>query len=500
MATSERPIRWEIIPLNPEGERYLNKFGTTSFLVALLIAIGVSIGACGTDATPTPGPDAREAAVGLQQDAGAGPEATNTPASLSDLTAPATATPDARAPSATLAAPDATSTAQDAATLVSGLGNEAWARLVTLTEEVSPRESATAEEMAAADYLVEEFEAMGYEAEVQPFTVEVLSRENPLVALTGPMQLDVEGFPLVLSGVGQTSGIVVDVGKAFPEDIPRGGIQGRIALVQRGTITFEEKVARVADAGALAAVVYNNRSGPFLGSLSNQARIPAVAVSGESGRSIKELMAKGDVTATVSVIMETRESRNVVAEKQGRTASAGVVILGGHYDTVSDTEGANDNGSGIATLLTVARVVSEKSYPFTLRFIAFGAEEIGLFGSRFYVDSLSSDERMATIAMLNFDVPGSGEVAEVLGSVGLVEAILDYGGRNGIDVRRGVPLEGASSDHAPFMEVGIPAVFFLADDLSRINAPGDDLEFVRPELMGAAAALGLALLDSLAER
>ena len=43
-------------------------------------------------------------------------------------------------------------------------------------------------------------------------------------------------------------------------------------------------------------------------------------------------------------------------------------------------------------------------------------------------------------------------------------------------------------------------MFFLADDLSRINAPGDDLEFVKPELMGTAAALGLGLLDSLAGR
>ena len=51
-----------------------------------------------------------------------------------------------------------------------------------------------------------------------------------------------------------------------------------------------------------------------------------------------------------------------------------------------------------------------------------------------------------------------------------------------------------------FQQEGIPAVFFLADDFSRIHTPEDKLDFVQPELMGNSAALAIALLDSLAER
>ena len=56
-----------------------------------------------------------------------------------------------------------------------------------------------------------------------------------------------------------------------------------------------------------------------------------------------------------------------------------------------------------------------------------------------------------------------------------------------------------SSDHAPFSEAGIPTVFFLADDISRIHSAEDTLEFVRPELLGGSAVLGIALLAALSE-
>ena len=351
----------------------------------------------------------------------------------------------------------------------------------------------------AADYLVGEFRSMGYHAELQPFTFEFLSRDMPVLKLTLPEGREIEGFHMGLSAIGEASGILVDVGKAISEDLPSGGIQGKIAFIQRGTITFEEKVARVARAGALAAVIYNSEPGGFGGRLANQSNIPAVSISKESGETIKELMASSDVEATVSLVQEMRDSRNVVAEKPGTAGDGKVVILGGHFDTVPGTQGATDNGSGTATLLAVARAIHGKPYPFTIRFIAFGSEELGLFGSRSYVASLTDAEREAIVAMLNFDVPGSGKAVELEGSLDLIRQVLGYGRENGIEVKVGRPLEGASSDHATFIEAGIPAVMFLADDLSRLHTPEDRIEFVRPELMGNAAVLGIGLLDLLAE-
>ena len=480
-----------------------------------LAALALVLSGCGPTPSPTPVPEAA-VAVATPPPADtptpplapiATPPVVPTPtAMLVPAASPATATPTASA--AADATPSVVSTSTATAVqapesddaLVSALGDEAWEILVQLTEEFSPRESATAEEKAAADFLVEWFQAMDYQTELQPFTFEFLSRELPLLSLITPEEREIIGFPMTLSGTGQPTGVLGDVGLAFQEDIPAEGMEGKIALVHRGRTTFEEKVTRVAEAGALAAVVYNNEPGLFGGALMSQADIPAIAISQEDGVAIKELMDSGEVVATVSVIMTTLESRNVIAETPGASSEEGVVILGGHFDTVPDTQGANDNGSGVATLLTLARVYSEMSYPLTLQFIAFGAEEIGLFGSRHYVSSLSADELDDIVAMLNFDVPGSGEMIEVLGHADLVKEVLDYGEAHGIEVRRGVSTPGASSDHASFAAAGVPAVFFLADDLSRINSPADNIEFVQPELMGIAAALGLALLDSLAGR
>ena len=62
------------------------------------------------------------------------------------------------------------------------------------------------------------------------------------------------------------------------------------------------------------------------------------------------------------------------------------------------------------------------------------------------------------IAVLNFDVPGSGDGIDVLGTFDLVSQVLNYGTSSGVAVKMGLPLQGASSDHAPFEAVDIPVV------------------------------------------
>ena len=102
--------------------------------------------------------------------------------------------------------------------------------------------------------------------------------------------------------------------------------------------------------------------------------------------------------------------------------------------------------------------------------------------------------------MLNFDALGTGENLELLGSGELLGLALKNGEDEAISVERGAPVEGASSDHASFMQAGVPAVFIAAGDFSRIHTPDDTPEFVSAELMGASAVLGIALLDTLAAR
>ena len=471
---------------------FVSRNESSDRLLAGMVAVGIVLAACGPDSASTPVTDAPPTVVEAAQTAT--PTATVAPVETAAPTPISTLRPTATS----ITAPAAISTSSTEE-VVERLSDIAWDELVTLTNEFSPRASATEQEEAAAEYLAGRFAEMGLESWLQPFTFQVLSRESPVLSLDAEEGAHFQGIPLTLSGLGQHTGILEDVGSALDREIPEGGLDGKIAFIERGTLTFQQKVSTVEDAGAIAAVIFNNEPGLFGGRLLNQADIPAVAVSQETGRAVKELMARGDVEATVSVVMSSLDSRNVVAEKMAVQAGDRVVVLGGHFDTVPEVPGANDNGAGIATLLTVAAEASERSYPFTLRFMAFGSEELGLFGSRSYVDSLAQGERRSIIAMLNFDALGTGNAVELLGDTELINKVLRLGEVNGLSVKQGRPIEGATSDHASFLAVGIPAVFFVSDDISRIHSDADSLDFVTPELMGTSAALGLALLDALAE-
>jgi aminopeptidase YwaD len=370
-----------------------------------------------------------------------------------------------------------------------------------LSEVLGPRESATDQERAAAEYLASQFEGFGYSVTVQPFNVERLSRDKSGLVLKqlGPEKVPekVEVVPLAGSAAAEVSGVLVPVGLARSRDLPESGLEGKIALAKRGIITFEEKVNRVRDAGAAGIVIYNNRPGSFQGALLSQGTIPAVAISQEEGERIEGLASAGEVAVSISVQTEMLSSRNVVAERlRPGSRSDRVVVLGAHFDTVPGVSGANDNASGTSVVLTIAKELAREPLPFTLRFVAFGSEELGLLGSRHYVDSLSVAEQGRVEAMLNFDALANGERLGILGSSKLTGLALEEGAVRGIDVRASAGLQGGGSDHSSFSDVSIPVLMFFAEDFSRIHTPEDTLSAVNPRLLGDAATLALAVLRS----
>ena len=415
------------------------------------------------------------------------------------LTSTPTATPTP--PSPTPAPPSPTATAIPTRATQSAdavLEEKAFAFLQHLTEEFSPRESATDEELAAAHFLRNRLEEFGYDVYIQDFNVSRLMAEVSFYADSAQSD-SIRTFPIAESIHGIGTGMLADAGKAFEEDITADGLDGKVALIERGTITFEEKVTRVAEAGAVAAIIFNNVEGNFGGRFYNQSTIPAVSLTRADGLKLLDTIERGETKAAVSVEQTSQPSRNVIAEKRGASDSGETVVVGAHYDTTPDTQGANDNGSGVSVAMTIAELVADTEYPFSVRFVLFGAEEIGLFGSSHYVGALSEREIEDTIAMLNFDVPGSGDRLDFEGSEELMSLADEIAAEIGARASRiGLP-EGASSDHAPFYEAGIPVIFALANDLSRINSPEDDIKWINPTLMGWAADLGIRLLDRLAQ-
>ncbi|MCH7787106.1 MAG: hypothetical protein IIC22_06320, partial [Chloroflexi bacterium] len=292
-----------------------------------MIAMAVALVGCSSTSTPAVTPQPTATASDIQ--------ATVTPITAS-ATPTATPAPSPTVVSTSTPEPTPSASSQEFAALASRLADEAIDFLTTFTEVHSPRASGTQQERDAADFLAAQYDALGYDVSFQPFKVRIQPPDIPMMRLLSPEVRDIDGVPMQFSGLGVASGLLVDVGKAFDGDIPPEGIEGKIALIQRGEISFEAKVSRVEQAGALAAVVYNNVSGLVRGTLTNQADIPAIIISRQDGEDILELMANGDVEASVSFVMEERDSQNVVAEKQGTGGDNRVVILGGHYDTIPD--------------------------------------------------------------------------------------------------------------------------------------------------------------------
>lgn len=91
--------------------------------------------------------------------------------------------------------------------------------------------------------------------------------------------------------------------------------------------------------------------------------------------------------------VETDSALNVVARRLGTTHPESALVLGAHYDTVLFSPGADDNASGVAAVLEMARVFGSVSVASTLEFVFFAGEEMGLLGSRAYASAAAAEHR-----------------------------------------------------------------------------------------------------------
>ena len=242
-----------------------------------------------------------------------------------------------------------------------------------------------------------------------------------------------------------------------------------IVLVRRGECFLFQKAQNAAAAGAGAVLIANvggpGRTAPVSGTLVRPGiPIPVLGVSSSLGASIAQSARAGVVRMRVSASVSNRRARaaNVVADLPGRR-NGRVVLLGAHLDSVANGPGINDNGSGSALVLELARQLRRLGVrpALGLRFAWWGAEELGLHGSSAYVGDLSSSERTRIAAVLNFDMVGSPNFARFVydgagqpaGSQRIEDAFRAYFASRRLPVTE-IALGGAS-DHAPFAQAGI---------------------------------------------
>ncbi|MFI7078269.1 M28 family metallopeptidase [Micromonospora sp. NPDC049903] len=185
-----------------------------------------------------------------------------------------------------------------------------------------------------------------------------------------------------------------------------------------------------------------------------------------------QLDAVGYTTAVQSFTYNGATGYNLIADWPGGDPNA-VVMTGAHLDSTTAGPGINDNGSGSAAILEVALAVARTGFTPDrhLRFAWWGAEELGLRGSQYYVNNLPTAERSRIKQYLNFDMVGSpnagyfvydgdnsdgvGSGPGPAGSAQIEQTIQAYFTSIGVPTR-GTDFDGRS-DYGPFISVGIPA-------------------------------------------
>jgi aminopeptidase S len=198
----------------------------------------------------------------------------------------------------------------------------------------------------------------------------------------------------------------------------------------------------------LQTIATNNGGNRFTGRPGYQASVTYVQTT----------LQNAGYTVTVQPFTSTSgTSWNVHAVLPGQNPNQ-VVHLGAHLDSVSAGPGINDNGSGSSALLAVALAYKQaRPNPGkTIRFSWWGAEELGLVGSRFYVNNLPAAERAKITAYLNFDMIGSPNPGYFVYDDDPTLQALFVNYLQSIGVASEPETEGdGRSDHAPFKSAGV---------------------------------------------
>ena len=294
--------------------------------------------------------------------------------------------------------------------------------------------------------------------------------------ITAPVWAADVRYPAGPLANGNTSGCEADDYAGMPA--------GAIVVVQRGTCAFAQKFLLADQVGAGAMLISNEGNVPEIPGRTlpiwfnvDGLVTPSAAVTVETATALANGVQKGLTGLTARVRIDWRPgtypTQNVLAET--RTGDPNnVIVVGAHLDSVGPGSGINDNGSGSAALIEMAKHINKMKLRNKVRFIWFSAEESGLLGSEAYVASLPDSERAKIAAMLNFDMiaspnfarfvydgdqgsfpPGPGDLIAPPGSDEIEDLFLDYFEDKGL-ANEPTAFDGRS-DYGPFIEAGIPA-------------------------------------------
>ena len=339
-----------------------------------------------------------------------------------------------------------------------------------LCDEYDARWPGSGMDLAGCEFMAEKMKGYGLDnVHLEKFSIPGWVRESSSLRVTEPKGKNVEciALPMSIEGVVEAELIYLGAGPVHIYKELADEIKGKIVMVNSGNprgmkrfLHRSEKYQRSVIAGAIGWIFMNHYPayGPPTGGISPI--VPAVGVSYEEGMNLVRMLERKGM---VKLRLETKctnldvNTWNVVADLPSE-GSDEWIIYGAHYEGHDIAVGALDDATGAAVVMELGRVLAKERehIKHNLRFICFGAEEIGLHGSRAYCND-HTDFMKKVRFMMNFDSAGrAGRQGFCLhGWPGLEPVFEDVIKEIGIDL----PLwenVGPYSDHWPFVLQGVP--------------------------------------------
>jgi hypothetical protein len=411
------------------------------------------------------------------------------------------------------------------------LNGKAMNYLQALTDRFGPRLTGTSVYNRSAEWAVEEFKALGLKnVHLEKFTTEGWERVSPARAkMIAPMEktINIQSLGWTPSTPsGGISGEIAILQSFSPEKVKEqaDGFKGKILLVDPNTafpegrfaalVRAQEVYAILKQKGALAVLIpdryENNTIIARKAAIDNAiTALPVAALGLEDNLLISRLLEKGSVKIEFQYENKTPGQipvNNVIAEIPGREKSDEWILVGAHLDSWDFGTGAQDNGTGCASVLEVARAVSalNQAPRRTIRFALWGGEEQGLLGSKAYIEAHKA-ELGKCVAVLNTDngaghpigwkVQGRNDLSEAMKPISNLLINL-----NGNTISPEVSFD---TDHAFFVLEGIPALDLLVDmthydDIH--HKASDTIDKVNPHNLAAGATIVAVTAYNIAEQ
>jgi hypothetical protein len=268
---------------------------------------------------------------------------------------------------------------------------------------------------ASVDYVAGLMQAAGYKVTLQKYPFDYY-------AYTGIPTMNVDGNDLTLGvdwGPGQSLGkldgtqtlTTVNNNVLPPTETSSSAagcdpsnfgpeVSGHPVLIQRGTCTFSQKVANAQAAGATGVIIFNegnttpDRTGLLVGSLATVPTIPVAfttfAIGNQMAQEIKDGNPPSPSVDIKAVYRPNADDWNVIADSKFGDPNH-TLVVDAHLDSIYGA-GMLDNATGSVAILAIALMLQHTPTQNHLRFIWFGGEELGLFGSAYYINHLSNTD------------------------------------------------------------------------------------------------------------